>query len=122
MSDAEDNQDQVVLLPERFATLSASLTDTTTLEQEIRDAKDMDLEVATALRILKEKGPRKLTNGLLEWEERNGLVYYRGHLYIPPTGDLRKRIVYLCHDTLTAGHPGRNGTLELVSRLYWWPS
>ena len=26
-----------------------------------------------------------------------------------------------CHDTLTTGHPGKNGTIELVSRYYWWP-
>ena len=26
-----------------------------------------------------------------------------------------------CHDTLTMGHPGKNGTIELVSCYYWWP-
>jgi hypothetical protein len=29
--------------------------------------------------------------------------------------------VRLCHDSQSTGHPGRRGTLELVSRLYWWP-
>lgn len=119
--DADDNQEQIVLGPERFATLSATLTDTSSLEQEIRDAQVQDPEVVDALRVLKEKGPRKLTNGLLEWEVENGLIYRHGKLYIPSGGDLRKRITFLCHDTLASGHPGRNGTLELVSRLYWWP-
>jgi hypothetical protein len=26
------------------------------------------------------------------------------------------------HDTLHAGHQGRNKTLELISRNFWWPS
>jgi Integrase zinc binding domain len=29
--------------------------------------------------------------------------------------------VRLCHNSLSTGHPGQHGTLELVSRLYWWP-
>jgi hypothetical protein len=60
--------------------------------------------------------------GTLEWEERDGLVYYKGHLYIPADKGLRQAVVEQCHDAPTAGHPGRDGTIELVSRLYWWPT
>ena len=42
-------------------------------------------------------------------------------MYIPRSPDLRKRIVQLCHNSPVVGHPGRHGTQELVSRLYWWP-
>jgi len=55
-----------------------------------------------------------------EWSEHDGLLYYRGSIYVPNTSDLRRRIVSLCHDTKVAGHPGRFKTLELVSRSYWW--
>jgi hypothetical protein len=77
--------------------------------------------VAEALKSLKAKGPRRLLNGLLEWEEQDGLVYYKGKLYIPNNKELRGNIVKSCHDSSAAGHPGKHGTLELVSRLYWWP-
>ena len=121
VSDADDNREQIVLGPERFAALSATLTDTSTLEQEIRDAKLQDPDVVEALHLLKEKGPRKLVNGLLEWEVVDGLIYRHGKLYVPPDKNLRRRITSLCHDALAAGHPGRNGTLELVGSRFWWP-
>ncbi|PIL32326.1 hypothetical protein GSI_05572 [Ganoderma sinense ZZ0214-1] len=124
VTDAEDNRNQIVLGPERFATLAASSmeeTDMDALERDIKVATDREPKVTWALNILKERGPHKLSNGLLEWEERDGLIYHKGRIYIPRDRDLRKQIVRLCHDTVTAGHPGRQGTMELVSRLYWWP-
>lgn len=30
-------------------------------------------------------------------------------------------MLHQCHDAPTAGHPGKNGTLELVNHYYWWP-
>lgn len=59
--------------------------------------------------------------GLIDWEERDGLTFYKGRIYIPKTPELRTKIVHLCHDSQSTGHPGRHGTLELVSQLYWWP-
>jgi len=57
-----------------------------------------------------------------EWLERDGLLYYRGCIYVPNTSDLCHRIVSLCHDTKVARHPGCFKTLELISRSYWWPN
>ena len=50
----------------------------------------------------------------------NGLLYYRGKVYVPGP-ELHHWIVALCHDSKLAGHPGRWKTLELVSRNFWWP-
>ena len=37
----------------------------------------------------------------------DGLLYTRRNcLYVPKGGELRKRIIMECHDTLCAGHPG----------------
>jgi len=98
-----------------------AVADIDTLERDIRNAVDQDPEVILALRLLKDQGPRQLTQGLVDWEEREGLTYYRGRIYIPKDLELRRRVIRLCHDSQSAGHPGRQGTLELVSRLYWWP-
>jgi hypothetical protein len=62
-----------------------------------------------------------MLDGTFKWEEEDGLVYFRGKLYIPPDTALRRDIVKSCHDAPTAGHPGQSRTLELVSRHYWWP-
>jgi len=122
VSDSHDNQNQIVLHPEHFAQAAASLAgDTDDIEQQIRNATSFDQEVALALKLLKERAPHQLTNNLFEWEERDGLVFYKGRVYIPKVSDLRKKVVRLCHDSPSTGHPGRRGTLELLSRLYWWP-
>jgi len=56
-----------------------------------------------------------------EWSEDNGVLRFRGKIYVPWNADLRRRVVSLCHDTKVAGYPGCWKTLELVSRDYWWP-
>jgi len=75
----------------------------------------------TALQLLRQHAPRPLTDTLHDWEEREELVFYKGQIYVPKDPSLRKQVVSQCHNTLPAGHPGQRGTLELVSRLYWWP-
>jgi len=57
----------------------------------------------------------------VEWLEDDGVLQFRGKIYIPWNSDLRRQVVSLCHDTKVAGHPGYWKTLKLVSRNYWWP-
>jgi transposase InsO family protein len=123
VTDADDNRAQVVLRPDHFTSLAASsIEHSNTLEQDIRQATDRDPEVLDALNTLKNRGPSQLTSHLQDWEEHNGLVFYKGRLYIPKDTDLRRKILRKCHDSQLTGHPGQHGTLELVSQLYWWPS
>jgi len=56
-----------------------------------------------------------------EWLEEDGVLRFRGKIYIPRNPDLRRQVVLLCHDTKVARHPERWKTLELVSKNYWWP-
>jgi len=56
----------------------------------------------------------------MEWLEDDGVLQFRGKIYVPWNADLRRRVVSLCHDTKVARHPGHWKTLELVSRDYWW--
>ena len=120
--DSEDNRDQIVLKLEQFKIAAATaLADPSPLEQHIRDCTEREQEVVQALKTLQSKGPRRMVNGILEWEEQDGLLYYRGKLYIPDNKELRNELIKLCHDTPTTGHPGKHATLELVSLHYWWP-
>jgi hypothetical protein len=123
--DVEDNRQVTVLGPEHFATvayagLKASV-EGTALEDEICGASEKEAEVIKALEQICKTGARQLANGVAEWEEEDGLVYYKGCLYIPQDNRLRQKVLQQCHDAITVGHPGRSGTLELVSRYYWWP-
>ena len=56
-----------------------------------------------------------------EWEEHDGLVLFRGKVYVPLDTQLWHDIVEAHHDTLVTGHLGWWKTTELVGHNYWWP-
>jgi len=56
-----------------------------------------------------------------EWSKEQGLVLFRGKVYVPKNIKLRLEIIKLHHDTPVAGHLGQWKTLELVTCNYWWP-
>ena len=123
-----DNQDKILLKPEFFA-ISAleatheSLVNDDQILKEIKEALLSD-DVTKDYKSLLQSGPREFKKSLQDWNYENGLLLYRGKVYIPKSTDdhLRRRIVQIHHDLPSAGHPGRWKTYELVSRNYWWPS
>jgi hypothetical protein len=52
----------------------------------------------------------------------NGIYRWRGKIMVPEDEALRTRIIHTHHDIPSAGHRGITKTLELVQRLFWWPS
>ena len=50
-----------------------------------------------------------------------GILTFRGRIYVPNDLELRWQIVQQHHDSKVAEHPGRWKTLELVLCNYWWP-
>jgi len=75
--------------------------------------------VAKAARELRQASGKTVCSA--EWLEDDGVLRFRGKIYVPQNMDLQRQVVSLCHDTKVAGHPGCWKTLELVSRDYWWP-
>ena len=74
--------------------------------KEIRcgmEAEDQEEVVVKAVKELK-KSPVKSVKSS-EWSTENGLLYYRGKIYVPRS-NLCCRIITLCHDSKIAGHPG----------------
>jgi hypothetical protein len=49
----------------------------------------------------------------------NGILRCRDAMYIPK--EMRTRILWLCHDDKTAGHPGRARMLDRLTPRFWWP-
>lgn len=89
------------------------------LLKKIRNAKDLDDEVVKAVEEMKKSGTQRLEGE--EWSQEQGLILFRGKVYVPRDQELRRQIVKAHHDSTVTGHPGRWKTLELVSRNYWWP-
>jgi hypothetical protein len=122
-----DNNNLTLLAPELFQihTLAGARLegDERNILQEVRLSLRNDVQeesVAKAARELrKDKGRGTIKSA--EWFESDGLLMFRGKIYVPKDRDLRRDIVEQHHDTHIAGHAGRFKTLELISRNYWWP-
>ena len=50
------------------------------------------------------------------------LVCYKNRIYIPDCNDLKLTVTRQAHDAKVAGHFGRDKTLELLTRNYYWPN
>jgi hypothetical protein len=116
----EDNRDLTLLTPNFFAVWALEGLEVVGQERDLlrliqRETKSKELEdtVRQAVKALKSTSARSIRS--LEWLEVDGVLYFRGKIYVPPTADIRQKIVALHHDSHVAGHPGRWKTLELVT-------
>jgi Integrase zinc binding domain len=121
----ENNKDIMLLKPEYFHICTMRqghlLIDSSKKEMssKICNCTNMDEEVVKAVKEM--KGEKEKTIKGEEWIEEQGLILFRGKVYVPKDIKLQKEIVCLHHNTSISGHPGRWKTLELVMRNYWWP-
>ena len=118
--------DQILLKPKHFRIAAtqrghAAVVADKSMVARIKKCSERDREVAEALKKVQNLGPPRLQRDFTEWNAEQGLLLFRGCVYVPKDAELRRDIVKLHHDSLSAGHPGRAKTLELVSRNYWWP-
>jgi len=107
-----DNTNQVLLKPEFFAinTLEAAhkspINDKLIL-REVKAALLLD-EVTKDYKTLLKSSPREFGKSLQDWNYENGLLLYRGKIYIPQSVEdtLQQQIVKMYHDMPSTGHPG----------------
>ena len=76
------------------------------------------LETLTKVKTL---GPCSMKKGLQEWNDEEGLILYRGKIYVPQNEQLCRDIIKMNHDNLAAGHLGQRGTLASVEQEFTWP-
>jgi len=81
-----------------------------------RETKGEELEdtVRQAIKALKSTSARSIRSS--EWSEAEGVLYFRGKIYVPPTADIRWKIMALHHTSDIAGHleDSRAGCLKLL--------
>ena len=105
-----DNKDTTVLKSEWFRMTSID-TDQDIFNRIKKIHRNCDKSVLKAL-------AQKET----DWEEsEDGIMTWKGRIYIPIDKKLREEIVRQHHNVPTAGHPGQHKTHELITRNYWWP-
>jgi hypothetical protein len=88
------------------------------VRHSLKDGVQEEAVAKAARELRKDKGRGTVKSA--EWLESDGLLMFRGKIYVPNDRDLRPCIIEQHHDTCTAGHAGRFKTLELVVRNYWW--
>ena len=65
--------------------------------------------------------PKTHENYTRTHREDNGHFTYRNNLNVPDHEPLRLHLMQEHHDPPAIGHPGREKTLELLQRKYYWP-
>jgi len=108
-----DNTNQVLLKPEFFAinALEAThemLINNKIILKEVKVALLSD-KVTKDYRMLLKSGPREFGKSLQDWNYENGLLLYRGKVYIPHSVEdtLQQQIIKMYHNLPSAGHPGQ---------------
>ena len=94
------------------------------LVADIRETAQSDPAYRAALAVGKQQQQQGATSGSpQQLVIRRGLLYLgdSDRLYIPADGPLRTRLLQECHDVPTAGHLGKDKTLEQVKRRFYWP-
>jgi RNase H-like domain found in reverse transcriptase/Reverse transcriptase (RNA-dependent DNA polymerase)/Integrase zinc binding domain/Chromo (CHRromatin Organisation MOdifier) domain len=52
----------------------------------------------------------------------DGSLLFRGRRWVPNHEPLKTRLIQETHDSVLAGHPGRNGTIGIMRRHFFWPN
>jgi hypothetical protein len=105
-----DQQKSIVLKVANFQlkALAMSSDEDVSYLKEIQEALKSDPFVGN----IKKRSRTNEVND--DFEFKDGLVYFKGLLYIPP-GPIRLKIIQMHHDLPTDGHFGFNKTIELIS-------
>ena len=123
---AFDNKDVILLQPKLLAIRALEGVQLEGPEKDIlreicqgNQKGNQEELVAKAARELRQASSKMVRS--VEWLEDEGLLQFRGKIYVPWNPDLWRQVVSLCHDMKIAGYSGCWKMLELVSRNYWWP-
>ena len=113
----EEDDETIIMLPEdMFISLIA-----TDLRDKIVTATEAD-ELATQIKdCLQKQLPPPMHTVLSDWSFTDGLIAYKGKVYILTNLELQKEVVTSFHNSPLTGHPGFFKTLHLMKEHYWWP-
>jgi hypothetical protein len=102
-----DQQKSIVLKPANFQmkALAMSSSEDALYLKEVQEALQDDPFVENI---------RKQLRANDELEFKDGLLYFKGLMYIPP-GPTRLKIIQMCHDLSATRHFGFNKTMEFIS-------
>jgi hypothetical protein len=100
-----DNKNTILLPSDHFHTLEIRLYDAETVLEDYaypiqKQARHTPFD---KYELQVKKGLE--TKNQHYYDDKNGLIYYKNLLYIPPNVQLRTKIIQKHHDSIIAGHP-----------------
>jgi len=116
---ASENADQILLTTDKFLLMPDTFQIHTLHNMAIPTGMDLDLKAAlqegikanrvtgTKLISMLTSGPRHITKGLQEWNYKDGLLLYKGLVYVPNNENLKHS-----HTTISQPSNGSSGTME----------
>src|ERR1700677_4284902 len=111
-----DNDNIILLKPEYFRIAALSQehvlinAEETPLLSEIRKSKVYDESVVKPIKDLKKSSTKHLRSNKCQIEQ--DFILFRGKVYVPKNDNLRRNVVELHHNSLSAGPPGQWKTIE----------
>ncbi|KAF8748003.1 hypothetical protein RHS01_11140 [Rhizoctonia solani] len=111
------------MLPDPIFANVALVTPEKELQRQIELSLDQDESLEEILQFLqnKSKAPPSIKRAFKDYSMEARLLFYQGQIVVPDVGTLRTELLQIFHNSPLAGHPGRQWTLELISRNYYWP-
>ncbi|QRW18000.1 Retrotransposable element Tf2 protein [Rhizoctonia solani] len=111
------------MLPEPVFANVALVTPEIEIQRQIELSLDQDESLEEILQFLqnKLKAPPSIKHAFKDYKMEADLLFYQGRIVVPDMGTLRTDLLGIFHASPLAGHLGRQRTLKLVSRNYYWP-
>jgi hypothetical protein len=108
-----------VLVTRHIMAVKALQTEESSWSKDILEAGLLDSDWSGIRKALETGQSYK---GLEHYGLEDDLVTYERRIYIPESNSLKLKVAHQCHDAKVAGHFGRDKTLELMKRNYYWPN
>jgi hypothetical protein len=51
----------------------------------------------------------------------SGALLFRDRRWVPDSSELRTKLIQAVHDSVLSGHPGREATMAILMRQFFWP-
>lgn len=63
----------------------------------------------------------KVPTSIGDCKVENNQLYYRDRIWLPSYEPLLTGVIQEIHDSVLSGHPGREATIAILSRQFYWP-
>ena len=108
----DDNKGVIIITPDKIR-ITILITD---------EGDSLKQKILNATCLLSEADVQRLCKKNAICEEHDGtLTDNLGRLYVPESNLLRMEVTQKHHNSLVAGHPGYEKTLDLLQHNYYWP-